>query len=397
MAIAVKNNNSYAIEVEATEGTYVAPQSADSYVQVLKDGAEMTRTQETLSRDVFTSSIGQTQSRLGTKSVSGSLPVEFRTAEVEGDAPEADALYSSALGSKKSRAAVTSLTGHTTTRIEIDDADISSFSQYDIVLVKEAANHELSWVNSVDTTIGAAGIELGQALTAAPSDGVEISAVTQYCTADSGHPSLSITKYIESAKDETAVGSKVTSMSLENFETGSIPSITFGFEGLSFDSTLTASPFEPDYDGTQPPIALRACLFQSGVEIPVNNIAFSMENTLGFVTATCAPNGRISSRPTNRTITGSFNPYKSNDELVQFQNFKCNTPYTLFFYAFNPIFDANCEPTGEIENAVAVLLTNVITTELGESDSDGLLVEDVTFQATRGPSGTDEELKIAFM
>jgi len=34
---------------------------------------------------------------------------------------------------------------------------------------------------------------------------------------------------------------------------------------------------------------------------------------------------------------------------------------------------------------------------LGESDQDGLLIEDISFEATRGPSGADEEMKLAFM
>ena len=264
MAIARKNTTSYAVEIEPTEGTYQPPQSADAFVQVLQDGAEMTRSQETLTRNIFTASIGQTQPRLGTKSVSGSLPVEFRAGETEGDAPEADALYTSALGSKKQRAAVTSKTGNTASQIEIEDADISGFSVNDIVLVKEAGAYELSWVSAVDTTAAAAHIQLGQALAAAPADNVEVSAVSQYSTAESGHPSLSVTKYIDNAKDETAVGSKVNSMSMEGFETGSIPQINFGFDGLSFDSTLTAPAFTHSYDTTLPPITLRAWLFQEG-------------------------------------------------------------------------------------------------------------------------------------
>ena len=75
----------------------------------------------------------------------------------------------------------------------------------------------------------------------------------------------------------------------------------------------------------------------------------------------------------------------------------CNTPYSLFVYAYNPTLDANCDYTGEFENAVAVLLTNCITTELTESDTDGLLVNDISFEATRGPSGSDEEMKLAFV
>lgn len=397
MAIAVKDNTSYAVEIETTEGTYRAPQSTNSYVQVLKDGTEMTRSQELLQREIFTGSIGKTQSRLGTRSVSGSMPVEFRAGDSEGAAPEADKLYTSALGGKKTRAAITTKTGNTQSRLEIEDLDISEFSKYDIVLVKEAGSFEMSWVFSVDTTPAAAGINLGQPLSFTPSDNVEIAPVTQYSTANSGHPSLSISKYIEDAKLEQAVGCKVTSMSLENFTTGQIPSVNFGFEGLTFDSSLTANPFTPNYDDSLPPIALRACLTQNGTKVDVNDFTLSLENTLGFVTATCSENGRISSRVTERSITGTFNPYKTDDTLSQFDKFKCNDPYTLFIYAFNPELDANCDFTGEFTNAVAILLTNCITTELGETDQDGLLVEDVTFEATRGPSGTDEELKIAFM
>lgn len=397
MAIAVKDNTSYAVVIESTEGTYAPPASAEDFVQVLKDGAEFTKSQELLQREIFTGSIGKTQSRLGTRSVTGALPTEFRAGDMEGDAPEADALYTAALGAKKTRAAVTTKTGNTDTVLQIEDVDISGFSQYDIVLVKEAASYEMSWISAVDTTPAAANITLGQTLSFTPSDNVEISAVTQYSTANSGQPTLSISKYIEDSKLEQAVGSRVTSMSLENFTTGQIPSMNFGFEGLTFDSSLTARPFTPAYDSTLPPIALRACLSQDGVNVDVNDFTMSLENTLGFVTSTCSENGRISSRITERAISGSFNPYKDDDTLTQFDNFKCNDPYTLFVYAFNPVLDANCDFTGEFTNAVAVLLTNCITTELGESDQDGLLVEDVTFEATRGPAGTDEEMKIAFM
>jgi hypothetical protein len=396
MAIAVRDNTSWAVEIEDTEGTYKTPTAATSYVQTLKDGAEFTPAQELLQREIFTGSIGKTQSRLGTKSVTGAMPVELRAGDNEGDAPEADALYTAALGGKKTRASVITSTGHTTSQLEIEDADISEFSVYDIILVKETGAYEMSWVSAVDTTPGAANITLGQALVSAPADNVEIAAVTQYSTANSGHPSLSISKYIEGAKLEQAAGARVTSMSLDNFTTGQISSANFGFEGLSFDSSLTASPFTPDYDDALPPITLRACVYQDGNQIQINSLTMSLENTLGFVTSTCSANGRISSRVTERSITGTFNPYKQDDDLTQFDKFKCNESYSLFAYAFNPRLDANCEFTGEFDNAVAILLPNCNTTELSESDQDGLLIDDVSFEATRGSTGTNEELKIAF-
>lgn len=396
MAIAVRDNTSYAVEIEDTEGTYKAPVDQFSYVQTLKDGAELTPSQELLQREIFTGSIGKTQSRLGTRSVTGAMPIEFRAGNSEGQAPEGDALYTSALGSKKTRTAITTKTGNTQSQLEIEDLDISEFSRFDIVLVKEAGQFEMSWVFSVDTTPGAAHINLGQPLSFTPSDNVEIAAVTQYSTANSGHPSLSVSKYVEDAVLEQAAGCRVTSMSLDNFTTGQISSMNFGFEGLSFDRTLTSNPHTPNYDDSLPPITLRACVYQDGTQIQINSLTMSLENTLGFVTSTCSANGRISSRVTERAITGTFNPYKQDDDLTQFSKFKCNETYTLFAYAFNPELDANCEFTGEFTNAIAILLPNCNTTELGESDQDGLLIDDVTFEATRGSSGTNEELKIAF-
>lgn len=396
MAEARRNRTSYAVVIEDTEGTYKAPQTNADYVQSLKDGAEMTPSQELLARDVFNGSLGNTQSRVGTKSVTGSLPVEFRAGETEGDAPEADELYTAALGSKKTRAAVTTATGNTATVLQIEDADISGFSVHDIVLVKEAGAFEVSWVSEVDTTLGAANITLGQALSGAPADNVEIGAVTQYTTSDSGHPSLSVSKYIEDSVLEQAAGCRVTSMALENFTTGQISSMNFGFEGLSFDRSLTANPFTPDYDNTLPPITLRACIYQDGTQIKVNSMTMSLENTLGFVTATCSANGRLASRVTDRSITGSINPYKQDDSVDQFNKFKCNVAYSLFSYAFNPGLDANCDFTGEFNNAIAVFMPNCISTELGESDQDGLLIDEISFEANRGPDSSIEELRIAF-
>jgi hypothetical protein len=396
MAIARRDRTSMAVVIEDTEGTYKAPQSANDYVQTLKDGAEMTPSQELLERNIFTGNIGKTQSRLGTKSVTGSMPVEFRAGENEGDAPEADALLSAALGGKKTRAAVTTKTGNTTTLLQIEDADISDFSRYDIVLVKEAGQFEMSWVFNVDDTPGASTITLGQGLSFTPSDNVEIAAVTQYSAANSGHPSLSISKYIEDTILEQSAGSRITSMALENFSTGQISTLNFGFEGLSFDRSVTANPYTPNYDDTLPPITLRACVHQDGTQIQVNDLTMSLENTLGFVTSTCSANGRLSSRVTERSISGSFNPYKQDDNVDQFEKFKCNTAYSLFAYAFNPLLDSNCNFTGEFNNGIAILLPNCITTELGESDADGLLVDDVSFEANRGPQGAIDEVKIAF-
>lgn len=397
MSIAVKNNTTWAVETESTEGTYIAPVSADSFVQTLVDGSEMTPAKELLERNVFNGSIGKSTPRSGIKSVSGSLPVEYRSSSVAGAAPEYDKLLLSAMGQKRSMSStLTTDTGHTTTVINIQDADIGDINVGDIVTVKQTGAYHTSPVIAVDDTLGAANITLLVPMASAPSDGVVIEKFTTYITADSGHPSLSVSKYIESAVTEKASGCKVTSMSLDTFETGQISSLNFGFEGMGFDRTITPAPFSPSYDDSLPPIILEACVWQNGVKLPVNSLSLSLENTLGFATSTCSSNGRISSRVTERNITGSMNPYKHDDNIDQFNFFKANEEFSVFAFARIPSLDVNANPTGEYSQVVAIYMPKCFISELTEADQDGLLQEELSFVASRGTDGQTEELYMGF-
>ena len=396
MAIAVKDNTVVAVEIEVTEGTYVAPSAADSYVQTLSDGFELTPAKETLERNILNGSIGKTTPLTGTRSVSGSMPVEMRANSVEGDAPEYDKLMRAAMGSRRQVTTSTidatdSAGTHTTTRAYLPDADASKYNIGDIVTIKQAGAYHTSAIVAKSDASADVYIDLLTPADSAFSDSEVIAAVTTYVTADSGHPSLSISKYVESARLERATGVKCTSVALENFSTGQLANWNFGFEGLDWDHSLTASPFTPAFDSSQPPIILNACVFQDGVQVDVNELSFSLENTLGFVTSTCSENGRISSRATERTVTGSFNPYKQDDSVAQSTRFKANTEFSMFASAYVPSGTA-----GEYGQVVAFYLPNCIITEISEADQDGLLQEELSFTAGRGATGTEEEIYISF-
>lgn len=399
MANSVKDTTVYAVEVESTEGTYVAPTSATtSYVQVLSDGAEMNPSKDLLDRNIFTGSIGKVQPRVGMKSVTGSLPTELRASDVEGDAPEADALMRSALGSRRQITTTTiddldSGGTHTTTKAYLADADGSKYSIGDIITVKTAGAFHTSPIIAVSATVGDSWIEMLVPKATAYIDTDVISAVTTYVTSDSGHPTLSISKYIEQARLEQATGCRVSSMALESFSTGQLASWNFGFEGLNFDQSLTAQPHTPDYDNSLPPIMLNACVYQDGAQVDVNELSFSMENSLGFVTSTCSPNGKISGRVTARVVTGSFNPYKQDDDVTNFDNFNDNVAFSLFAVAQN---DTTPVVAGEYTQVVSIYMPNCLSTEITESDQDGMLQENIAFSANRGGSGTEEEIYISF-
>lgn len=392
MALTVKDNTKVAVMEEVTEGTYVAPAAATDFVQTLSDGFELTPAKELLDRSIFNGSIGKSTPRTGTRTVTGSFPVEARAGEAAGDAPEYDLLMRSGLGSRRQLTAqvTTKAAGNTDQVLQIEDADISSFQVNDIILIREAGDFQVWPITAVDSTGGSANITLlGARAAGAYSASVVIEEFTSYRPADSGHPSLSISKYVEDARLEQSTGSRVSTISLENFTTGQLASFNFGFEGLDFDQSLTAIPFTPTFDTTKPPVILNACVYQDGTQIDVNELTLSIENTLGFATSTCSPNGRTSGRATERNVTGSFNPYKQDNDISNFTKFKANTAYSLFAFAYNPT-----STSGEFEEIVAVYLPNCVSTELSESDQDGLLVEDISFTASRGDDGTGEEVSI---
>lgn len=395
MGLTVKKNTAYAVETETTEGTYAPPSSGTDFVQSLTDGSELTKSKELLERDIFTASVGKTSPLTGQFQASGSLVVEARASSTEGDAPEADKLYRTALGtrSQMTSAVTTKSSGNTGSVLQIQDADISNFYVGQIIMVKESGGYHVSPVSAVDPSSGTANITL---LIPKPSgvfsNSVVIAKNTVYRVADSGHPALSISKYIESAVLEYAVGCKVSSLSLENFSTGQLPSVNFGFEGLNFDSSLTAPPFTPSYDSSRPPIVLDARAYMDTSALEINELTVSLENTLGFETAISAPNGRIASRVTERAITGTMNPYKLDNSIANFTKYKNNTAFKLFAYAKVPT-----GVSGEFNQVVAIYMPNCIITEMSEADQDGLLQEPITFSANRGSTGQTDEIYIAFI
>lgn len=395
MALTVKKNTALAVEIESTEGTYVAPTAATSFVQCLSDGLEISKSKELLERNIFTASVGKTSPLTGQFQASGTIPVEARASSTAGGAPEADKLLRSALGQRKqiSSAVTTKNSGNTGSVLQIQDADIAAFAIGDIIMIKEAGAYHVSPVSAVDTTLGAANITL---LIAKPSgsfsNSVVIEKSTIYKVADSGHPALSISKWVEGAILEQVVGAKVSSLSLDNFSTGQLPSMSFGFEGLNFDSSVTAIPYTPSYQSSRPPIVLDARAYMDTTALEINELTLSLENTLGFETSISAPNGRIASRVTERGITGTFNPYKLDNSVANFTKYKNNTSFKLFAYAAVPTGVA-----GEFGQVVAVYMPNCIITEMGEADQDGLLQEPITFSANRGASGTTDEIFLAFV
>jgi len=257
MAIGVvRNTTVIGLMEEVTEGTYLAPAAATNYVQPLADGFELAPSKELIERNILTSSIGKVSPRVGQKSVSASLPVEYRASGIEGGQTDFDLLLKGALGARHdvttqttSKAAV-----HTSTLIQIEDADISKFAVGDALVILETGAHHVCAVASRVTTPGSASITV----TPAKASGIFTSAVaisksTTYYPANSGHPALSLSYYWGNTIREAAVGCKVTQLSVDNFTTGQIATFNFALEGLSFSEVDGAAPHTPTFDSGSSP------------------------------------------------------------------------------------------------------------------------------------------------
>lgn len=401
MAFTIKENTKVAVEIESTEGTHVDPTSGASFIQPLSDGLEIAPAKELLDRNNLNASIGKSTPRTGIQSVTGTIPVEMKAeGSTEGAEPEYGPLLQGCLGTKRNQSASITMSDaddaggnpYSDTIIRLADADANKINVGDTIVTKRAAAFHTSPVKSVNNTAGQVEVELEVADPAgAYADGIEIAAFSTYFTANSGHPSLSITKYVEDAVRETATGSRCTSMALNNFTTGQLADLAFGFEGLSFDRTLTAPSFTPTFDPALPPVILSACVFQNGQQIDINELTISVENTLGFITSTCEPSGKRASRITERTVTGTINPYKQDDNIDDFNRFESNQTFSLFATAYNPT-----TTDGEYGQVVSFYMPNCLITELGEADQDGVLQETLTFSANRGDDGSEEEIYVTF-
>lgn len=381
MADSVKKNTVVFVTEEVTEGTYVAPTLGSQAVQVLSSGLALTPAKELVERSIATGGIGKVAGRPGQRSVKATIPVEFKAGSSEGAAPEYNSLLKAALGAVRSVAsAVTASTSDgatgTSSRVPLANADKNKYAVNDVVRVRRSGNDDhIGRVSAVGNTDGSVSVTVQPALASGSfGAGDVVSKVKTYYTADTGHPIISLTKEIESALVEKGIGCRVASLALNNFSTGKIADWSFGLEGLDFDRVLTPTGVTASFDTSTPPLILSAKVFIDGVEIEVDEVALNLANSLAFKTATNSASGRVSSRITERTVSGSFKPYKQDDDIDLFTKFTETTTFDLMLYAYNP-----GSTSTEKTQICAIFIPDCLITEMSEADKNGLLQDSISF------------------
>lgn len=378
MNFVIKGRSSIFVKEEVTEGVYQAPTSAADAIEVLEDFSGFEYTRESIERNVLSDTVESEAPRPGLPDVSGTLPTEFKAASVEGAAPRADVLLSSLLGGKRQvLSEITLLAGSTTTVLNLDDADANKINAGDSVLVKIAGAHQARPVASVNNTLGSVSVTLAIALSSAPLVGVKVAPLTTYFYAENDS-SFSVGAELGGEITEKAQGCKVESAEISNWTTGQIPTISFAIKALGLDKVDSVSGLTPDFSNEpQPPVALDACAYIDGEEVDYNEFSLAMTNTLNELLSACSPQGKIASRNTNFLVTGTINPYMKADAVDRFEKFNASTPVSLFVHISNPSTTVN----GEIKNVAAIWLPQVVLTSVTNGDEDGVLTDELEFQA----------------
>ena len=389
--VIIGNNRIYVVE-EATAGVYDPPSAAAEAVLPLEDALDFGFNIETVERTVLTPNIGQAKPRAGIKTSTGTLGFEFKANGIEGTAPQISPFVKGALGSEALRvadattvealAAATSLTLGT-----------HAFQVDDIILIKIAGNFHVTPITAITST----EITILRPLPATAAIGTVIAAVAIYKSANTGFPSLSITREIPPVNagagiSERIFGQRINSMSLGSFVPGQIPTLTFGLQGLGFSFENSILSLGTAFDAGLPPICLSACVFRGATLFDVNEIGFEVSNTVGDITSTCDPNGILANLITDRSISGTFTDYLQSDDIGDFTRFENNESFSLFAFAGIPT-----STSGEFEDVVAFYLPQCTITEVTAGDQDGVITNVISYEATGGDNGDELDISIAFI
>jgi hypothetical protein len=148
--------------------------------------------------------------------------------------------------------------------------------------------------------------------------------------------------------------------------------------------TVATPSLSPDFaSDSKVPVLQHACAWLGSTEIDYTEMGLSMENTKADLLSACSPSGKIGTRKTAFSVSGSINPYMSDVSVSRWDSFEAGTITSLFTYAFNPT-----ATTGEFNQVVAIWMPNIKITNMPAGDNDGVLMDAIEFKAFRS-AGND--------
>jgi hypothetical protein len=245
-AVGIARNSVFALVPEVTEGTPVAPSSADQFVP-LRSGFTMEYAVETLENEELLADIGAAKPNKGKESVNGEHTAYLKASGTPGTAPELDIMYQSVLGGKSvASTEYNTVSSSTTAIVKVDTGEGSTFEQGEALLVKNGAGYEIRNISSIATN----DLSVNFLLNNAPGTGVDLGRAVLY-KPGSTFPSFTAWLYNGNGHAvEMASGDQLTELSLE-FNVNEYASASFSYQGIKYHFNpieITASTDTIDWE-----------------------------------------------------------------------------------------------------------------------------------------------------
>lgn len=220
-----------AVKVEASEGTPLAPTSAEDFMALQDDGAMAPET-EVLENAELKNSLGKAKSIVGLENPTFSFSHYLRHSGVEGTAPDFKELLEGAFGSEVvASTQYDTVAGSTTSIINVDAGEGVNFQRGQALLIKDATNgYSIRPVQSVSVD----ALTLGFNVAVAPASGVNLGKAILYKPAEADHQSFSIWHYLgNGGATQLMSGAKMTSLGI-SIEAGQLINASYNLEGVGY-------------------------------------------------------------------------------------------------------------------------------------------------------------------
>lgn len=372
MADFIKSIESLFVMEEAAEGTAETATATDA---ILAENIQTPTTRAQHTRE-YTGGFGVLPGKSG-----GILDanVSFDT-ELKGNGssntPEVDELLKSVLGEVVASTATTTVSGTSSTTTSLDVTDVSGFTDGDVlVMVETSTADEYEVALATDTNAAATPdtITVAPALGAAPGVGGEnVYQMRTYRGVDTGHPSLTVMRYLNSGAGSSAftryVGCRGTA-TLNVPEASSIPKLSWALQAWSWDQATNGTRPALTYDTALPPVAQASKIKIDGTLTHIWGLTLDFGNEVGRKISQNSTTGVYGTPIVNRKVTGSFTVYPEN--IAHWTDWQADTSFSLLAQYGKALY-----------GTVAVYLPKLRRTGVVWGEREGVQTATVSFEAT---------------
>lgn len=393
--MAQTKNYQVAVMEESVPNVYEPPTVGGDFVE-LAEVPTLVTDQEIIERNVIRGTLGRLKTRRGQKIATTETILELKSSgnvtASQADVARMEQLIEAALGAKNRHSSNDTVAvggGSTDTVIETDASD---YNIGDVVMIVSEVRHVKSIGTGPDT------ITLNNALdNGVPGDGVTITRGSTIKPDSADARRYSITTFDQPVGTpgwrNKFIGMSVASMVFQDIANGSLPKISFNWDGVDYDvEDNITNGITPIFEPSSPPDNLNVLMTINGVKVDSNNLGITVDKAVTPQKVVTNDSGILSRIATDRNINGTFDYYPEDDDSTLFDNFDDNDTIDMQFQWGDRDSSGDLVPATIISIYIPLAQLNSGSPD----EEDGFVKRTVAFQAFEGAIN-DQEIFIGIL